>query len=210
MPKILCLHGNVAVGFCEEHIEFGGVDCYCPTCHNKFYPTKLLYPVKNKDYSSDGYINWCWKGLDYFIDHSYMLTIFGYSAPKSDVDAVNLMKKAWGNIEDRPLEEVSVIDIVDEATMLNTWKDFIHSHHYRYSNSFFDSYLAKFPRRTCETVFATFSLNVPSDGSRGFKENFNWDMIKEFLSDMLVEEQENKGKSNLKSKYLVWGEDVNK
>lgn len=35
-------------------------------------------------------------------------------------------------------------------------------------------------------------------------------MIKEFLSDMLVEEQENKGKSNLKSNYLVWGEDVNK
>ena len=42
-----------------------------------------------------------------------------------------------------------------------------------------------------------------------FNENFNWEMIKEFLSDMLVEEQENKGKSNLKSKYLVWDEDVN-
>jgi len=134
LPQILCLHGNVAVGFCEEHIEFGGVDCYCPTCYKKLNPTKLLYPVKNKDYSSDGYINWCWKALDYFVDHSYMLTIFGYSAPKSDVDAVNLMKKAWGNIEDRPLEEVSVIDIIDEETMLNTWKDFIHSHHYRYSN----------------------------------------------------------------------------
>ncbi|HFH8464052.1 TPA: hypothetical protein ACGNK4_002052 [Streptococcus agalactiae] len=59
LPKILCLHGNVAVGFCEEHIEFGGVDCYCPTCYKKLNPTKLLYPVKNKDYSSDGYINWC-------------------------------------------------------------------------------------------------------------------------------------------------------
>ena len=35
-------------------------------------------------------------------------------------------------------------------------------------------------------------------------------MIKEFLYDMLVEEQENKGKLNLKSKYLVWDEDVNK
>ena len=34
-------------------------------------------------------------------------------------------------------------------------------------------------------------------------------MIKEFLYDILVEEQENKGKSNLKSKYLVWDEDVN-
>ena len=70
LPQILCLHGNVAVGFCEEHTEFGTVDYYCPKCHNKFYPTKLLYPVKNKDYSSDGYINWCWKALDYFVDHS--------------------------------------------------------------------------------------------------------------------------------------------
>ena len=55
-----------------------------------------------------------------------------------------------------------------------------------------------------------FSLNFPSDGSRGFKENFNWEMIKEFLSDMLVEEQENEGKSYLKSKYLVWDKDDNK
>lgn len=35
-------------------------------------------------------------------------------------------------------------------------------------------------------------------------------MIKEFLSDKLVEEQENEGKSYLKSKYLVWDKDDNK
>ncbi|HEL1074070.1 TPA: hypothetical protein TVE92_001924, partial [Streptococcus equi subsp. zooepidemicus] len=145
---------------------------------------------------SDKYINWCWRALEFFIDNSYMLTIFGYSAPKSDVEAVNLMKKAWGTIEDRQLEEVSVIDIVDEESMLNTWSDFIHTHHYRYSNSFFDSYLAKFPRRTCETVFATFSLNVPSDGNRGFKENFDWEDIKEYIADMLVEEMGHDGKSS--------------
>ncbi|HEL1116353.1 TPA: hypothetical protein TVG90_001870, partial [Streptococcus equi subsp. zooepidemicus] len=188
LPHILCLHGNVGVGFCEEHVEFGTLDYRCPQCRNRFNPTKLLYPVKNKNYSSDKYINWCWRALEFFIDNSYMLTIFGYSAPKSDVEAVNLMKKAWGTIEDRQLEEVSVIDIVDEESMLNTWSDFIHTHHYRYSNSFFDSYLAKFPRRTCETVFATFSLNVPSDGNRGFKENFDWEDIKEYIADMLVEE----------------------
>ena len=65
------------------------------------------------------------------------------------------------------------------------------------------------PLQSNSFIQSAFSLNVPSDGSRGFKENFNWEMIKEFLSDMLVEEQENKGKSNLKSKYLVWDEDVN-
>jgi len=106
-----------------------------------------------------------------------MLTIFGYSAPKTDAEAIKLMKKAWGNIDKRPLEEVSVIDIIDEESMLNTWKDFIHTHHYRYSNSFFDSYLAKFPRRTCETIFATFCLNLFSDGSNGFKENFDWEQL---------------------------------
>lgn len=205
LPKILCLHGNVGVGFCEEHIEFGIIDWRCPNCLNRFEPTKLLYPVKNKNYSSDKYIDWCWRALDFFIDNSYMLTIFGYSAPKSDIEAVNLMKKAWGTIEERQLEEVSVIDIIDDESMLNIWSDFIHTHHYRYSNSFFDSYLAKFPRRTCETVFATFSLNVPSDGSKGFKENFNWENIKEYIADMLVEEMEHDGKSSLKSKYLVWG-----
>ncbi|EHJ52118.1 hypothetical protein STRMA_0742 [Streptococcus macacae NCTC 11558] len=35
-------------------------------------------------------------------------------------------------------------NIVDEESVLSVWKDVIHSHHYRYSNSFFDSYLAKF------------------------------------------------------------------
>ena len=204
LPQILCLHGNVGVGFCKEHVEFGIIDWRCPKCLNGFEPTKLLYPVKNKNYSSDEYINWCWRALEFFIDRSYMLTIFGYSAPKSDIEAVNLMKKAWGSIEERELEEVSVIDIVDEDSMLDTWKDFIHSHHYRYSNSFFDSYLAKFPRRTCETVFATFSLNVFSDGSNGFKENFDWKDIKEYIEDMLFEEMENDGKSMLNSKYLVW------
>lgn len=205
LPQILCLHGNVGVGFCDEHNEFGTIDWCCPKCFNRFEPTKLLYPVKNKNYSADKYIDWCWRALECFIDNSYMLTIFGYSAPKSDVEAVKLMKKAWGKIEERLLEEVSVIDIIDKESMLSTWKDFIHTHHYRYSNSFFDSYLAEFPRRTCETVFATFSLNVPSDGSKGFKENFNWEKIKEFIADMLIEEMKHDGNSTLKSRYLVWG-----
>ena len=73
-----------------------------------------------------------------------------------------------------------------------------------FSNEWIDK-KAKFPRRTCETVFATFSLNVPSDGSKGFKENFNWENIKEYIAYMLVEEKEHDRKSSLKSKYLIWG-----
>ena len=77
-------------------------------------------------------------------------TIFGYSAPDSDVEAIELMKNAWGKWEDRNLEQVELIDIKDETTLRNTWGDFIHTHHFDYFNDFFQSSLSLFPRRTCE------------------------------------------------------------
>lgn len=51
-----------------------------------------------------------------------MIKIFGYSAPSSDLEAVKLLKKAWGNKENRQLEEISIIDIIKEDEMLVKWK----------------------------------------------------------------------------------------
>ena len=195
LPHILCLHGNVAMGYCYEHDEFGTIEATCPICKRVFAPTKLLYPVKEKDYDNDNYIKKCWEAIDYCLEHSYMLTIFGYSAPSSDKQAVSLLKKAWGSLDDRQLEEVSVIDIIDEESMLKKWKDFIYSHHYRYTNEFFNSYLGTFPRRTCETIFATFQLSLPPYDKRGFKKGMTWDDIMSFIQPLLKEESETpKGK----------------
>lgn len=188
LPHILCLHGNVAMGYCQEHVEFGVKDATCPICKKVFPPVKLLYPVKEKNYKDDEYISKCWEAVDCILNDSYMVTIFGYSAPSSDVEAVELLKKAWGHKDNRQFEEVSVIDIIDESEMLKKWDSFIYSHHYRYTNSFYDSYLGMFPRRTCETVFSTFSLNVPSDCTRGFYENMTWDDVREKLTPLLKEE----------------------
>ncbi len=62
------------------------------------------------------------------------------------------MKKAWGSIEYRELEEIELIDIRDEE-VIDSWSEFIHTHHYSYHTNFFDSTLAKCPRRTCEATF---------------------------------------------------------
>ena len=118
LPHIFCLHGNVGVGFCTEHREFGTTDAECPICRQRLKPIKLLYPVKNKDYNSDDYIKACWEATEFMIENSYMLTVFGYSAPTSDKDAIALLKKAWGNLEQRKLEEVFVIDITVSYTHL--------------------------------------------------------------------------------------------
>lgn len=151
------------------NIKKGTTDAECPICRKLFPPTKLLFPVEQKDYTSNEYIKGCWDATGYIIENSYMLTIFGYSTPSSDKEAVNLLKKEWVDLDKRQLEEVSVIDVVSEDEILRKWNHFIYSHHYRYTNNFFDSYLGMFPRRSCETVFATVQLNVSPDCNLGFK-----------------------------------------
>ncbi len=196
LPHIFCLHGNVAIGFCSEHKEFGSTDAECPICGKLLPPTKLLYPVSKKDYISHEYIKECWDATEYIIENSYMLTLFGYSAPSSDNEAVSLLKKAWGSLENRQLEEVSVIDIAKKEEMIEKWNQFIYTHHYRYSNNFYDSYLGMFPRRSCETVFATVQLNVVPDCSRGFKEGMSWQDISDILKEVLdAEDQTPEGKN---------------
>lgn len=201
LPHILCLHGNVGMGFCEEHREFGMTGVECPTCGKPLPPTKLLYPVAHKDYESDDYIKGCWDGVKLMIENSYMLTIFGYSAPDSDKAAVSLLKKAWGDLDKRQLEEVSVIDIISEKEMLKKWDQFIYSHHYRYTNDFFQSYLGMFPRRSCETVFATVSLNIPPDSNSGFHQGMTWYDIRAFLHGLLKAEEETPQDNNVPLYY---------
>ena len=84
----------------------------------------------------------------------YVLTIFGYGAPESDVAAIDLMSKAWGSPEKRDLEEIDLIDMKDQGELEATWDRFIHTHHFRTTKCYFESLLGAFPRRTCEAMCA--------------------------------------------------------
>lgn len=152
LPRLAFLHGNVAVGYCSEDNTVGNAGAFCK-CGKPFSPTKLLFPIKNKDYSSDTAIKKFWESLRNALEVAYMITIFGYSAPKSDKDAVAMLKKAWGAVEDRNLEEIELIDLRNEDEVVDSWQEFIHTHHYSYQNSFFDTTLGRCPRRSCEATF---------------------------------------------------------
>ena len=82
-----------------------------------------------------------------------MFTIFGYSAPKSDTEAIRLMKEAWGETHKRELEEVEIISTKDEDELRKTWDEFIHTHHYTVHDNFYESFISKHPRRTCEAMW---------------------------------------------------------
>lgn len=187
-PQLVFLHGNVAVGYNEKHNMMGRAGQTARNTSIYFEPTQLLFPVKHKDYSSSAYINAAWTILRERLDkdkcNTHNVTIFGYSAPVSDVEALTMMKSAWGDIDDRNLEQIELIDVRDEKDVRYSWRDFIHTHHYNYCTSFFESSLAYYPRRTDEAFFCHYlpitpeesfveSNKVP-DSFQSFEEMWEW------------------------------------
>ena len=112
LPEIFFLHGNVRIGMCREHVgNWGDRQLQCPICSKPFDDVPFLYPVEEKKYSNDLYIEESWNAARYFLKEAFVLTIFGYGAPASDSDAVELIKTAWLERSDRKIEHIEVIDL---------------------------------------------------------------------------------------------------
>lgn len=166
-PQLIFLHGNVAIGYNEEHNMFGCAGTTSKRTGNYYEPTQLLFPVKHKNYHQDSFIKKQWESLQAYLDkekcNTHRVTIFGYSAPVSDVEALDMMKEAWGDIGDRDLEQFEIIDIRREEDVRESWSEFIHTHHYDYTTSFFESSLARYPRRTDEAFFCQYLPSTPEE-----------------------------------------------
>jgi hypothetical protein len=154
MPTLLFLHGNVAIGYCRDCKVVSLRGQNCARCNRPLVDSPLLYPVTKKEYQRDPAIAGHWRTVISALKNAWTITFFGYSAPTTDVEAVELMKQAWGNVADRNLEETEIIDIRSEDQLLATWAPFIHTHHFRVQTTFYDSYIARHPRRSCEALWA--------------------------------------------------------
>ncbi len=179
LPRLLFLHGNVGVGFCETDKVAGVTGNICSRCGDMFSPTQLLYPISEKNYHQDGFISSQWAELHHDLKNAFMLTVFGYGAPASDVSAVELMKVAWGDVYQREMEQTEIIDIKSEDDLYETWKPFIHSHHYDTYSSFYKSRIANHPRRTGEAflnqfVKAQFTNDNPVPRNLNFQQLWEW------------------------------------
>jgi hypothetical protein len=155
MPYMAFLHGTVALGFSKEDNRSGPAGMQMREDGGYFEPTKLLYPVDQKDYNQNEFISMEWDRLKYWLNEksTKLVTVFGYGAPDTDIEAVSLLDKAYGGKDSRNMEQFEIIDIQDENTVVDRWDKFIHSHHYDYSTDYFASSLANNPRRTSESYF---------------------------------------------------------
>lgn len=188
LPDLAFLHGNVLVGYCRKHKCGGVLTAYCRECHEPFEPAPLLYPVTHKNYSADPYIQDNWKAFRNKLKRAYLVTVFGYSAPKTDVEAIDIMKKAWGAADERNLEDFEFIDICDENTLTSNWQEFIHSHHYQVHRDFFSSNLAQHPRRTTVEFFDRTMNGIFTKAVRKFTPGMRWENINSLITELVIEE----------------------
>lgn len=161
MPELVFLHGNAALGICYEDKVLGPMDSACSKCRNRFKQVPLIYPILTKDYSSDLVIKEQWDKLRDYIGKAYFITIFGYSAPYADVEAIKLMQDAAKKNPRKNLYEIEMIDIKDGEILAESWKDFIVRGHYRTCKVANRSYLFQHPRRSIEAFFDCFLQNSP-------------------------------------------------
>lgn len=178
-PRLLFLHGNVKAGYCLKDGVHGVNGANCSKCRQPFQPSKLLYPVNKKDYSSDSLIAKSWTELRNALKNAFMVTVFGYGAPASDHDAMKLLRRAWGTAAKRNFEQFEMIDIRDEDELRHSWKAFIHTHHYDVHRNFYASFIANHPRRTGEAYWnqnfeAKFIEDHPVPQSASPEELWDW------------------------------------
>ena len=188
LPKLAFLHGNVAIGYCEKDNVIGNIGGKCK-CGEPLQGIGLLYPIKNKNYQKNPAISKSWEALQNALEVAYMITIFGYSAPKSDVEAVSMLKNAWGNVTDRTMEEIEIVDLRPEEEVFESWQEFIYTHHYSYHNDFFDTTLGRYPRRSCEATFDRLMNCRFLDGSKGFKNSMDFNDISLLVNPLIQSEK---------------------
>ncbi len=152
LPRVVFLHGNVAIGYCSKDGVASTLESHCPKCFGSLTRTPLLYPVAEKNYEDNEFIKGQWDAVRSYMKIARVVTVYGYSAPVTDVAAIALLQDGWGKNTDRQFEQFELIvrPGADEQEARKAWSTFIHTHHYHVVDDIMKSYIAKVPRRGVE------------------------------------------------------------
>ncbi len=190
LPTPVFLHGNVAVGYCMRHDppSAGHPGAACRRCGHHLVSSRLLYPVRQKDYSKDPAIASSWEAARRTLESAYLFTVFGYRAPATDREAMRLMVEAWGNSEIHELGRTEIIDIRPQRELKENWKDFICRNHYQMAHTLHHSWLTIQPRRSCEDYWQrTMMLQLPPEHPLPI--NAGWGTLEAHVAPLIEQER---------------------
>ena len=189
LPQLVFLHGNVAIGSCADHKSKGFLgEHVCHGCGQPLEPVRLLYPIADKDYTSDPFISAEWREFHLFLEHAYLLTVFGYSAPTEDAAAREAMLETWKKNPTREFAEVEIIDVRDRSELEVAWEPFFVRSHFGISPEFRQTQAFKFPRRSCD-AFAAASLMLAPWHERPLPDTEDLAELHGWIQPLLDEEE---------------------
>jgi len=224
IPEIVFLHGNVWEWYAVD-INGNMTAVFAPSEHppgafiktssgQKCTPTPLLFPVKNKNYSDNNYIRKSWEIFHDKLSKSFMLTIFGYSGPKSDEEALALLKSGFlvkennGDTSDiNNFKQLTIIDInvnddkekkiyesfkglldVQQSPFVEGIKDY-----FEILDGFWNekNWLISWPRLTTDGYVATqYEVKFPPKKLMTVNnQNLNWDFIESIIKNQIKKEE---------------------
>lgn len=161
LPHLVFLHGNVLQGLCQKGNSLGWKTIPCDICGGRFSEVPLLYPVSNKDYTTDPVLVESWKILDFYLSVAYFITIFGYSAPYTDRGARERIVNEIQENQKLRLLQLEIINLDAENLSKGNLKEIISGTHCSLGHSFEESWLNLHPRFTCEALYQATMMQNP-------------------------------------------------
>ena len=171
LPELIFPHGNSGVGLCNDCKVKGYAGCLCPNCFKALEQMPLLYPTGKKDYNSKSIIKNEWNRAKDVLSRAAGITVYGYSAPVTDVEAVELMKSAISISQMKDIAPFTIINLPEnEDEQRRKWSEFYDVKMVLYCNESKQSLLWRNPRVSLETLFDAILQGQPRSTEKSFKE----------------------------------------
>lgn len=182
LPALIFPHGNAGVGLCYDCKIKGYANCLCPKCFKDFEQMPLLYPIGKKDYNGKNIIKNEWTLARDVLSRAAGITVYGYGAPVTDVEAVELMKSATAISQMKEIAPFTIINLAEnEDEQRMKWQDFYDVKMMLYCNRFEDSMLWKNPRTSLETLFDAILQQQPRSEEKSFEKYSSLKELQDFV-----------------------------
>jgi hypothetical protein len=142
----------------------------------------LLYPIGKKDYNSKPIIVNEWNLAKSVLSRAAGITVYGYGAPVTDVEAVELMKSANHLSQMKDIAPFTIINLAkNEGEQRKKWSEFYDVKMFLYCNKFEETMLWKNPRVSLEALFDAILQQQPRSEEKSFREFSTLTELQEFV-----------------------------
>jgi hypothetical protein len=124
-----------------------------------------LYPVENKNYTRSTPIRRAWREVQEALERAFLLTVFGYSAPLTDIEAKRPLSEPWARNRLWDSLHIEIIDIKETEEVVRSWSEMIPHDHFLHERSFSSSWLGRHPRRSCAAKYEASIMGLPPASS---------------------------------------------